>query len=352
MKTGDILVETRGSLGLLTLNRPQALNALNDAMVDGIQAALDAFLADAAIRQVAIRATGGKAFCAGGDIRLMHELGQTGRHEEALDFWAREYRLNAFIHSYPKPYIALIDGIVMGGGVGVSLHGSHRLAGPNYLFAMPEVGIGFFPDVGASYALPRLQGTYGLYLALTGARIRRADAIMLGLATHSVKGGVEDDIIAALAEGQGIDAVATQFAEDAGPSPLAALRGKLDHYFGQPSLGAIFNTLGKAPADDAFAAETLAGMLKRSPTSMAVAFEQIKRGGKLNFREAMTMEYRIVSRIVHGHDFYEGVRAVILDKDNAPKWLPARISDLDDAVIAAHFAPLDRDLAFELGAGR
>lgn len=349
--SGDILVETRGSLGLLTLNRPQALNALNDAMVDGIQAALEAFVADSSVQQVAIRGSGGKAFCAGGDIRLMHELGSSGRHGEALDFWAREYRLNAFIQSYPKPYAALIDGIVMGGGVGVSLHGSHRLAGPNYLFAMPEVGIGFFPDVGASYALPRLEGAYGVYLALTGARIRRADAIMLGLATHSVKGGVEDQILAALAEGQSADEVVARFPEECGPSPLAALRGRIEYFFGQPSLMAIVEALEEAAEDEPFAAETLAGMMKRSPTSMALAFEQMKRGSELHFMEAMSMEFRIVSRIVRGHDFYEGVRAVIIDKDNAPKWQPAQISGLDDAAIAAHFAPLEHDLVFDRRAG-
>ena len=171
----DLLAERRGALGLITLNRPQALNALNDAMVDGLRAALDEWRDDDTIRHVMIRGTGPKAFCAGGDIRLMHELGRAGKHAVALDFWAREYRLNSVIKHYPKPYIALIDGIVMGGGVGISLHGSHRLAGPNYLFAMPEVGIGFFPDVGASHALPRLTGAVGAWLAVTGARIRRAE---------------------------------------------------------------------------------------------------------------------------------------------------------------------------------
>ncbi len=345
--SGDILVEKRGRLGLVTLNRPQALNALNDAMVDGLQGALDAFAADAEVTQVAIRGAGPKAFCAGGDIRLMHDLGRAGKHAVALDFWRREYRLNACIQSYSKPYIALIDGIVMGGGVGVSLHGAHRLAGPNYLFAMPEVGIGFFPDVGATYALPRLEGAYGMYLALTGARIRRADAVMLGLATHSIRAGAEEDILAALASGEGIEPVAARFAEEPGPAPLAAYRDQIDRYFDQPSLEAVMAALAAGAADDPFAAATLAGMEKRSATSMALAFEQMKRGRTLDFEAAMALEFRIVSRIVHGNDFYEGVRALIIDKDNTPHWNPASIAELDSAAVAAHFAPLLQELSFE-----
>jgi enoyl-CoA hydratase len=234
----------------------------------------------------------------------------------------------------------------MGGGVGVSLHGRYRLAGPNYLFAMPEVGIGFFPDVGASHALPRLSGAYGMYLALTGARIRRSDAMMLGLATHAVRGGAEEDIITALAAGEDIASVAMTFSDNAGAAPLATFEDRINLYFGQASLTAVIEALGDSAEDDPFAAETLAGMVKRSPTSMALAFEQMKRGADMTFAEAMVMEFRIVSRIVAGNDFYEGVRALIIDKDNAPRWNPDRISGLDDAAIAAHFAPLARDLTF------
>ncbi|MCZ8258995.1 MAG: enoyl-CoA hydratase/isomerase family protein [Beijerinckiaceae bacterium] len=345
----DILIERRGALGLVTLNRPQALNALNDAMVDGLQAALLDFRDDPAIRQVAIRGAGGKAFCAGGDIRLMHEYGQTGRHAVALDFWAREYRLNTFIKRYPKPYIALVDGIVMGGGVGVSLHGSHLFAGPNYLFAMPEVGIGFFPDVGATYALPRLPGAFGTYLALTGSRLRRGDAVALGLATHALRGGVEEEILAALAEGVPADAVAARFAEPAGETAVLDRAGEIDRLFGKADLATIMAGLEAAAPDSPFAAELVAGMAKRSPTSMALAMEQIRRGASLDFEAAMVLEFRIVSRIVHGHDFYEGVRALIIDKDNRPHWRPDSLAGLDPAAIAAHFQPLDKDLDFVEG---
>lgn len=351
IESGDILVEQRGALGLLTMNRPQALNALNLVMVEGMQKALDAFEVDGSIKHVAIRGVGGKAFCAGGDIRLMHDLGKADRHDEALKFWADEYVLNRHIHRYTKPYIALIDGIVMGGGVGVSLHGSHRLAGPNLMLAMPEVGIGFFPDVGATYALPRLQGASGkhagMYLALTGNRIKRADALHLGIATHSVQGGKEEEILAALAAGQDVEAVAKTFAEDAGAAPVAALEDKIERYFGQPSLVAVFAALEKGAAEgDQFAADTLAGMKKKSFNSMAISFEQMQRGGAMSFEQAMIAEYRIVSRIIRDTDFYEGVRSVIIDKDNAPKWNPASLEGIDPARIEAHFSPLPQDLTF------
>ena len=349
--SGDVLVEKRGTLGLVTLNRPQALNALNDAMVDGLQAALDAFRDDDDVRHVAVNSASPKAFCAGGDIRLMHDLGRAGRHDEALHFWWREYRLNTVIKRYPKPYISLIDGIVMGGGVGVSLHGTHRLVGPNALFAMPEVGIGFFPDVGATYALPRLEGAFGMYLAFTGARIRQADIVRLGLGTQAVPAGQEEVIIDALAAGEDADAVAGRFAVDPGPAPIDALRARIDSYFGQPTLEAVFAALEAAAPSDPFAADLLAGMAKRSPMSMAIAFEQMKRGRALDFEAAMILEFRIVSRIVRGHDFYEGVRALIIDKDNKPVWEPASVAALDPAAVAAHFEPLAQDLTFR-GEGR
>src|SRR5918994_3966155 len=182
----EILCERRGEAGLITLDRPKALNALTLRMVRALRRSLDAWEADPAVTRVVIAGSGERAFCAGGDIRQLYDLGRGGRVEEALAFWREEYELNIRIKRYPKPFVALIDGIVMGGGVGVSLHGSHRVAGDRYSFAMPEVAIGFFPDVGATYALPRLPGRTGTYFALTGERLRAADALALGLATHAV----------------------------------------------------------------------------------------------------------------------------------------------------------------------
>jgi enoyl-CoA hydratase len=340
----DILIEKRGALGLVTLNRPQALNALNDAMVDGLRAALEQWHHDDTVRHVLIRGSGGKAFSAGGDIRLIHDLGQAGKHDVALDFWAREYRLNSVIKHYPKPYIALIDGIVMGGGVGVSLHGSHRLAGPNYLFAMPEVGIGFFPDVGASYALPRLPGAGGAWLAVTGARIRRADAIALGLATHAVRDGSGDELIMHLAAGIPADMAIARIAEVVGHPPLEEKLERINRHFRGSSVQDIVHSLEEAGPEDAFACETLVGMRAKSPTSMAIAIEQMHRGAKLDFNAAMRMEFRIVNRLVHDPDFYEGVRALIIDKDNRPHWQPARIEDVDPERVARYFDPLPHEL--------
>ena len=345
--TDEIGVEARGAVLILTLNRPAQLNALTEGMVDAMWKALETAAADPAISAIAIRGTGGKAFCAGGDIRLMHELGTTGRLDEALRFWASEYRLNALIHRYPKPYVALIDGIVMGGGVGVSLHGGYRLAGPNMLFAMPEVGIGFFPDVGASYALPRLPGATGAWLAITGARIRRADAVALGLATHAVRGGCEEEVLASLATGEDIRAILPRVTEAAGNAPVLEDRAAIERYFDHSSLADLVAALEEgAAAGDAFAAKTLNGMRGKSPMSMAIALEQVKRGRALDFDAAMVMEFRIVSRITRGTDFYEGVRALIIDKDNQPIWNPATLAEIRHADVEAHFAPLERDLTF------
>lgn len=184
---GEIICERRGAAGWITLNRPTALNALTLGMVRAMAAALDRWEHDPALRLVVVVGAGGRAFSAGGDIRALSESCRAGRHDEALTFFAEEYRLNIRIKRYPKPYVSLVDGIAMGGGVGVSLHGSHRVAGERYRFAMPEVSIGFFPDVGATHALPRLPGRAGLYLALTGARVGPDDAARLGLATHLVR---------------------------------------------------------------------------------------------------------------------------------------------------------------------
>ena len=338
IESGDILVEKRGALGLVTLNRPQALNALNDPMVDGLQAALEAFLADDEVKHVAIRGVGGKAFCAGGDIRLMHDLGRAGKQAVALDFWAREYRLNAYIHAYPKPYIALLDGIVMGGGVGVSLHGRYRFAGPNYMFAMPEVGIGFFPDVGATWFLPRLAGKTGTYLGLTGARAKAGDAVALGLAEAHVSRAKIPDFVAALEAGEDVEAAVARFRSAAAPGPIVQNRAAIDAAFSGDSVGDILARLAADGSD--FAKEAAKAMGQKAPLSLAVALRQMQAGAGLSFEEAMRTEFRIVSRICRGPNFYEGVRATIIDKDQQPAWKPARVEDVTQAAVDAIFAPL------------
>jgi enoyl-CoA hydratase len=338
----DIICEIRGSAGFVLLNRPKALNALNLLMVRELAKALDAWEHDPAVMRIVVTGAGDKAFCAGGDIRSLYELGQAGQYDEMLTFWREEYILNARIQSYPKPYVALVDGIVMGGGVGLSLHGRHRVAGERWLFAMPEVGIGFFPDVGATYALPRLPDRAGTYLALTGDRVGQADALGLGLATHAVPSARMAELAEALTGSEPVDATIARFAHDPGPGKLAPERAMIAHCFGAATLPDVLGRLdARAAAGDAFAAKALATIRAKSPTSVAIAFEQMRRGVSLGFAEAMQLEFRIVSRIPHGHDFYEGVRAVVIDKDQAPTWRPRTLEELDPATVAAHFAPLD-----------
>jgi enoyl-CoA hydratase len=345
----EIVCETRGAAGVVILNRPKALNALSFAMVRELAKALDAWERDPQVTRIVVTSASEKAFCAGGDIRHLHDLGRAGQQAEMLAFWRGEYILNARIKHYPKPYVALVDGIVMGGGVGVSLHGSHRVAGERYLFAMPEVGIGFFPDVGATFALPRLPDAAGVYLAITGDRVGAADALALGLATHAVPSARMAELADALTGRASPDEIIAGFAADPGAGKFAASRDTIAACFGAPTLDDIRNRLvAKADAGDAFAAKVLQTLATKSPTSVAIAFEQMRRGAGMDFEEAMRTEFRIVSRIVAGHDFYEGVRAVVIDKDHAPAWKPASPEDVSPAAVDAYFAPLGADeLALE-----
>ena len=341
MAEAELLCERRGVAGLVTLNRPQALNALTHAMVLELSRALDAWADDPAVTRIVVTGAGERAFCAGGDIRHLYDLGKAGRHEEALRFWRDEYPLNVRIKRYPKPYVALIDGIVMGGGVGISLHGSHRVAGDRYQFAMPEVGIGFFPDVGATYALPRLPAETGTYLALSGDRVRGADALALGLATHAVPSAALPEVRDALVAGEPVDDALARFAHTPGGALLSGERETIDRCFTGPTVPEILERLDEAAAQGSeFARKTAATMRTKSPTSLAVALEQMRRGGSLDFEDAMRTEFRIVSRIIAGHDFYEGVRAAIIDKDGAPRWRPATLDAVDARVVEGHFADL------------
>jgi enoyl-CoA hydratase len=336
----DIVCNREGVAGMILLNRPRALNALNRAMVDGMRAALDAWETDEHVRHVVIRGAGERAFCAGGDIRLMTQLVRDGRTDEALDFWHAEYQLNCRLHRYSKPVLALIDGIVMGGGVGVSLHGSHRIGTEHLLFAMPEVGIGFFPDVGATHALPRLPGRIGTYLALTGERIGLADAVALGIVTHPVARTDLPALVAGLVAGEEIEVLLARLRHDPGPSPLMEHRALIDACFEGEDPRDVLARLDARAAGSPFAARIAGGMRTRSPTSMAIALRQMREGMRLSFEEAMALEFRIVSRVAVGHDFHEGVRAVIVDKDQTPHWQPARIDDLARDAIDAYFGPL------------
>jgi enoyl-CoA hydratase len=345
----EIICRREGAAGVVTLNRPKALNALTLGMVRSLSRALDDWERDAAVTRVIIEGTGEKAFCAGGDIRAIHDLGKAGRQDEALAFWREEYMLNARIKTYSKPYIALIDGIVMGGGVGVSLLGSHVAAGERFLFAMPEVGIGFFPDVGATWMLPRLPGAYGRFIALTGEHVRQGDALALGLASAGVASADMAVLRARLIEGEAVASAFAALAKPVAPGPLMAEVAVIGQCFSAETVESVIARLESQAARGSIFARNIATVMKsKSPTSLCIAHEQMKRGSRMDFSEAMRTEFRIVSRICHGADFYEGVRAAIIDKDNAPRWSPATLADVEPNAIARYFAPLDGDeLALE-----
>jgi enoyl-CoA hydratase/carnithine racemase len=340
----EILFERRGAAGFVTLNRPKALNAVTHAMVLGLRAQLDKWADDPAITRVVIAASGERAFSAGGDIRHLYDLGVAGRRDEALQFWRDEYPLNVATKNYRKPYVALIDGLVMGGGVGVSVHGSHRVAGDRFSFAMPEVGIGFFPDVGATWFLPRLPGEIGTYCGLTGERLGPADAVAAGIATHRIPTARFPALIEGLAGTVSVDAVLAAFSEPAGEGPIMARRAAIGRLFAFDTIEDILAVLDSeavsGSADAEWAEKTAATMRTKSPLSLKIALQQVRRGTNWDFETCMRAEFRIVSRIIEGHDFYEGVRAVIVDKDNAPQWRPATLREVSDAEVKRHFAPL------------
>jgi enoyl-CoA hydratase len=345
--TSELRVERRGRLCLVTLDRPAALNALTLGMIDALDALLRSAGQDPTVAAVAVRGAGERAFCAGGDIRALYEAGYRG---EPLirDLYDREYRLNRRIARFPKPYIALIDGIVMGGGVGVSVHGSHRLAGERALFAMPEAGIGFFPDVGGGWFLPRCPGEIGTYLGLTGARIGPADMLAAGLATHCLPSAalaaLPDELPAALERADGLERLLADRARPPAPGGLLLRRAAIDRLFAGPSVEAVAERLAGAP--EPWAAEAAEALRRASPTSLKVTLRHL-RGGYPDLETVLRMEYRMTQRFMRGTDFYEGVRAAIIDKDRRPRWRPDRLDAVGEAEIAAYFAPLaEPDLDF------
>jgi len=349
VKSGDLLFERRGAAGLITLNRPQALNAVSLAMVRELTRQLTEWEADRAVTRVIVTSNDVRAFSAGGDLRALYDLGRAGRYDEALEYFREEYALNTRIKRYSKPYVALIDGIVMGGGVGISVHGSHRVAGDKFTFAMPEVGIGFFPDVGATFFLPRLPARLGTYCALTGQRLDAADAVAGGIATHRMASAQFPDLIEALCRGDPVDASLAAREQDASGGSVAARRAVIEALFGGDQVEDILAALeaegaGRGP-DAAFASATSALIRTKSPTSLKIALAQMQRGPALDFAECMRTEFRIVSRVVRGHDFYEGVRAVIVDKDQTPQWEPSRLKAVSTVDVERHFAPLSSELA-------
>lgn len=348
---GDIVFARDGGLARVTLNRPKALNALTRPMAVALDVQLRAWQADAAVVAVAIkgaaREDGRVPFCSGGDIRFLHQQQNDPTRQFAITFYEQEYRLNRLVFRFPKPYLALIDGVVMGGGVGISFHGSHRVMSEHALFAMPETGIGLFPDVGATYFLPRCPGRMGLYLGLAGVRVGVADALYLGLATHHVASARMAEFEAALAgAGAAIDGVVGEYSADPGEAPLAARQEEVDRCFAGDSVEAILENL--AAENTPWADETRAALGEKSPTSLKITFRQLTQYGDLDFESVMKMEYRMAIRCNFSHEFYEGIRAQIIDKDRQPKWRPARLEDVCADLVESYFqAPASGDMTFE-----
>ncbi|MEM8647757.1 MAG: enoyl-CoA hydratase/isomerase family protein [Pseudomonadota bacterium] len=326
---------------MITLNRPKALNALTLGMVREMHPQLERWADDDRVEQVIIKATGNKAFCAGGDIRALYDWGRAG-NDTFLTFYREEYLLNTFIKRYPKPYIALIDGIDMGGGVGVSIHGSHRVATERLTFAMPETGIGLFPDVGGTYFLPRLPGELGMFMALTGARLKAPDALYAGIATHYVPSGRLTALEEALTSTDDVEEALKGFSAEWDASELEGLQKQIDKHFSKDSVEAILESLEKDKSEWAAKQRTI--MATKSPTSQRIAFRQMRDGANASFEECMRIEWRMVNRIYKAHDFYEGIRAVVIDKDNQPAWQPATLKDVQEEDVNAYFATLSDEL--------
>jgi len=333
----EILFEKRGAAGLIILNRPKVLNALTYNMVKLLHPQLEAWAEDDTVNLVVIKAAGEKAFCAGGDIRVLHDQGKAGS-PEVINFYRDEYRLNRYIKRYPKPYVALMSGINMGGGVGVSVHGSHRIVSERLLFAMPETGIGLFPDVGGTYFLPRCPGEVGMYLGLTGARLKAADAVFAGIGDAFVPADRHEALIGRFARGEAIDAAIDAEKQDAGEAPLASHLETINRCFGGGSVAYILSALDADGGE--WAVKTAQMIRAKSPLSTRVAFQQIRTGAGLDFEDCMALEFRLTNRFMSAPDFYEGVRAVVIDKDQTPKWEPATLDAVTDEMVERCFGSL------------
>ena len=350
---GTVDVSVSNGIGRLLLNRPKALNAITQDMVLQVATALKDWAANPAVHAVLIEGAGEKAFCAGGDVVTVSKAGQA-QSDIAKTFFQEEYRLNRAIELFEKPYIAFLDGIVMGGGVGLSVHGNHRIATERTLFAMPETGIGLFPDVGGSHFLSRCPGETGVYLGLTGARLKAADLLALGLVDAHMPSDARDAFVADLEaldwqSGEAhalVSEVTAKHVSNAGEALLSDDRAAIDALFAGNDLLAIYARLEAAGSD--FAHQALKWLAGKSPTLLHVTLEQLRRGAVQDFDANMIMEYRMVRRALQPEsDFHEGVRALLIDKDKSPKWHPDNVADVSAETVAEFFEPPpEGDLTF------
>jgi enoyl-CoA hydratase len=340
----DIASRVEGSVGFVTLNRPKAINSLNQGMVSGLRAVLTAWEQDDAISAVVLSGAGERGLCAGGDVvAIYHSARADGA--EARRFWHDEYLMNGQIGRFPKKYVALMDGIVMGGGVGVGAHANTRVVTETSKVAMPEVGIGFIPDVGGAYLLSRAPGSLGLHAALTGAPFSGADAIALGFADHYVPHDKLDALRQAIAA-DGVESAIAAHAVEPPASQLAAQRDWIDHCYAGDTVADIVAAL--RGHDGGSAANDAANLIAtRSPIALSVTLEAVRRAAKLDtLQDVLAQDYRVSSASLRSHDLVEGIRAQLVDKDRNPKWSPGSLSQVSAADVEAYFAPVDDELKF------
>jgi enoyl-CoA hydratase len=340
----DVIIHRQGAAGRITLNRPEALHALNEEMCLAMDAALRLWQDDPEVELVVVDHTAGtRGFCAGGDIRMLAESGAADG-SAAQAFFRAEYRLNTRIKNYPKPYVAFLDGVTMGGGVGISVHGSHRVATERTTFAMPETGIGLFPDVGGGWFLPRLGPPLGMWLALSGERLKGGDVCAAGVATHYAESKVVDVVKNAVCEGQ-LDMLNAMDWDEAGTFDKHL--EVIERCFWKETVEDIFGALEAEKGE--WAKTQLSTLKTKSPQTLKVAHRQLRRGLEAKtFEDNMRMEFRIACRVVHLHDFQEGVRAVIIEKDNRPNWNPATLAGVTNEMLNDIFAPLgEGELTFD-----
>ncbi|MBT2514840.1 enoyl-CoA hydratase/isomerase family protein [Arthrobacter sp. ISL-30] len=338
--TDEVLFERRGRLGVAILNRPNAVNALTAGMVAAIFEQLSEWAGDDDVEAVLLRGAGHRGLCAGGDIVAIYTDILAGG-DRTPEFWRMEYRLNALIARYPKPYIALMDGLVLGGGVGISAHGSVRVVTERTRTGMPETTIGFVPDVGGTLLLSRSPGEAGTHAALTGAHLDGGDAVFLGLADHFVPSGKLDDFAAALEDGT-IEAAVERFAEEPPASALQSSMDWIDACYGSDNASTIVARLHAVGGDAADAARMIE---TKSPTAVKVTLASLRRVRGMSLEEALDQEYRVGLRCLEGPDFREGIRAQVVDKDRNPRWRPASLAEVSTDIVEGFFAPLgEREL--------
>ncbi|MCH9756113.1 MAG: enoyl-CoA hydratase/isomerase family protein [Gammaproteobacteria bacterium] len=340
--TGDILFSVENNLGMIVLNRPNALNALNFSMFKALLSQLSEWKEDTSVHAVVIQAVPGRAFCAGGDVRWVYDVGQTSPLVPVELFW-HEYRLNYLTSDFGKPYIALMDGLTIGGGVGITLHGSHTVASEQFAFTMPEVGIGFFPDIGSSHLLTACPGGFGVYLGLTGRRVNAADSKALGLVKYTVP---SDAFLLILDDLRKMDlstdanlkvsGCLNKFQKTMSSGSAADEADAVCRSFeNKRALHEVFESLAEDGSQWAF--ETRDVLLKQSPLSLHITLEQMRRAEGLNLADCLEMDYNLTYHFMQGHDFYEGVRALLVDKDKTPQWSPASWQAVSEEEVSRYF---------------